>query len=164
MSGVRIEGHVPAPRAVRGALDRAAREAVRDAGRAALPVVKDAAPGGLGSAMELRVRETQHGHAAVIGPARRKRYRSGTATGAQVTRWVTHGTGIYRKGGGPKRPITGRRGVFGTMTLPGGTKVRSVKGQRPNPFVARASDRADAAARRAARAGASRAADEIGRL
>lgn len=163
MSGVRVTGKMPAPRAVRGTLDRAVRDATRDVGRAALPVVRDAAPGGLGAALELSVRQTQNGHMATIGPPRRKRYKGG-ATGAQVVRWVTRGTGIYRVGPGRKRPITSKRGVLGTMTLPGGTQVRSVKGQRPNPFVARSQDRADAAATRAARAGAGRAADQLRRL
>lgn len=164
MSGVTVTGKMPAPRAVRGVLDQAARQAVREAAAVALPIVKGEAPGGLGAAMQVTIRQTPNGHEATIGPSPRKKYKAGGATGAQVTRWVTRGTGIYRKGPGRKRPITSKRGVFGTMTLPGGVRVRSVKGQRPNPFVARAKHRADDAAERAIRRGAARAADRMRRL
>ena len=164
MSGVRVTGKMPTPRAVRGALDQAARSAVRDAGRAALPIVRDEAPGGLGSAMQATVRETPRGHSVRIAAAPRKKYGGGQATGAQVVRWVSRGTGVYRKGPGRKRPITGKRGVLGTMTLPGGVRVRSVKGQRPNPFVERAKTRADAAVKVAVRVGAQKAANRLRRL
>jgi hypothetical protein len=160
MSGVKVIGKMPTPRAVRGALDQATRDATRDTGRAVLPVVRGAAPGGLGAAIELSVRQTADGHSATIGPAKRKRYKGGV-TGARVVRWVTRGTGVYRSGLGRKRPITSKRGVLGTMTLPGGIRVRSVKGQRPNPFISRASDRATAAAKRAAHKGADHAADRL---
>jgi hypothetical protein len=149
---------MPQARAVRGALDEAARDATRDATRAVLPIVQNAAPGGLGGAMKATIRETPRGHEATIGPGR-QRYKGASA--AKVTRWVTRGTGVYRVGPGRKRPITSRRGVLAVMTLPGGTQVRSVKGQRPNPFMARAKDRADAAAERAVRQGAGRAADRL---
>lgn len=164
VSDVRVTGEMPTQRAVRGALDKATRDAARDAGRAALTIVKNEAPGGLGSAIALQVRETSDGHSATVGPPKSKRYGTGGASGAQVVRWVTRGTGIYRKGPGRKHPITSKRGVLGTMTLPGGTRVRSVKGQRPNPFMSRASDRATAAAKRAAHRGADRVADGLRRL
>jgi hypothetical protein len=163
MSDVKVTGRLPAPRAVRGALDHAARDATKAAAAAALPVVRDAAPGGLGGAMSVTMRQTQAGHVATVGPSPRKRYKGG-ASGAQVTRWVTRGTGVYRAGPGRKRPITSKRGVLGTMTLPGGIQVRSVKGQRPNPFMARAKDRADAAATRAVRSQAGHTADKLRRM
>lgn len=164
MSGARIEGKMPRPRAVRGALDQAARDTVRDVAAAVLPIVRDEAPGRLGEAMTTNIRATPGGHTATIGPSPRKRYGSGSATGAQVVRWVTRGTGLYRQGPGRKRKITGKRGVFGTMTLPGGLKVRSVRGQHANPFVARAEQRAKPAAERAMKHGAERAADTLRKL
>lgn len=155
---------MPPPRAVRGALDKAVREAAKDTAAAVLPIVRQEAPGGLGAAMTTTIRNIPDGHRATIGPSPRKRYKGGSATNAQVVRWVTRGTGVHRAGPGRKRPITSKRGVFGTMVLPGGRRVRSVKGQKPNPFVARAEDRAKDAAERAAREGAGRAAVALRKL
>ena len=163
MSGMKVTGKMPTQRAVRGVLDKATRDATKDAGKAAQMVVKNVAPGGLAAAIELQVKQTTDGHMATVGPSKNKRYKGG-ATSAQITRWVTRGTGVHRKGPGRKRPITSKRGVLGTMTLPGGIRVRSVKGQRPNPFISRASDRATAAAKRAAHKGADHAADNLRRL
>lgn len=164
MSGVRIEGKMPRPRAVRGALDKAARDTVRDVAAAVLPIVRSEAPGRLGEAMTTTVRQTPEGHTATIAASPRRRYGSSGATGAQVVRWVTRGTGLYRQGPGRKRKITSKRGVLGTMTLPGGLRVRTVKGQHSNPFVARAEQRAKGAAERAMKHGAERTADALRKL
>jgi hypothetical protein len=114
--------------------------------------------------MQGTVRKTPTGHRATVGPPRGRRYKSGDATVAQVARWVTRGTGIYRDGPGPKRPITGKHGVLRPMVLPGGRKVRSVKGQKPNAFIARAETRALVPVERALRAGAEQAARALRRL
>lgn len=151
---------MPDPRRVHATLDAALRDAARDTAATVLPVVRDAAPGGLGVALTTNVRRTAEGYRATVGPSDRKRYRGG-ATGAQVVRWVTRGTGLYRVGPGRKRKITSKRGVLGTMTLPGGRRVRTVRGQHPNPFVARAEHRARDAAKRAMQKGAERAATAL---
>lgn len=144
-------------------LDAQARASMREAARAVEPIVRQEAPGGLGQVMRPTVRKTPTGYRAVVAPPRRARYKGG-ATAAQVVRWVTRGTGLYRQGPGPKRKITSKRGVLGTMTLPGGTRVRTVRGQHPNPFVARAEQRSREPIERALREGAQRAADAMRRL
>lgn len=164
MSGARLDGKMPEPRKIMGTLDAHARTAVKAAGEAALPIVQAEAPGRLGRAFETSVRKTPTGQRVTVAPQTRKRYGSGTATGVQVVRWVTRGTGLYRQGPGRKRKITSKRGVLGTMTLPGGRVLRTVKGQHANNFVARAEPRAAAAADRAIRAGAEHAASELRRL
>jgi hypothetical protein len=164
VSGARLEGKMPEPRKIIGTIDAHARTAVKAAGEAALPIVRAEAPGRLGRAFEASVRKTPTGQRVTVAPMTRKRYGSGVATGVMVVRWVTRGTGLYRQGPGRKRKITSRRGVLGTMTLPGGRVLRTVKGQHANPFVARAEPRAAAAADRAIRADAVRAASELRRL
>jgi hypothetical protein len=155
---------MPNPQKILGTLDAHAKTAVKAAGDAALPIVRSEAPGRLGRAFESSVRRTPTGQRVTVAPSTRKRYGSGTATGVQVVRWVTRGTGLYRQGPGRKRKITGKRGVLGTMTLPGGRVLRTVKGQHANPFVARAEPRAQAAADRAIRGGAEKAATDLRRL
>lgn len=164
MSGARLEGRMPEPRKILGTLDEHARAAVKAAGDAALPIVRAEAPGRLGRAFESSVRKTPTGQRVTVAPTTRKRYGSGVATGVMVVRWVTRGTGLYRQGPGPKRKITSKRGVLGSMTLPGGRRLRTVKGQHANPFVARAEPRAAAAAGRAILGGAEHAANELRRL
>lgn len=164
MSGARLDGKMPQPRKILGTLDDHARAAVKAAGDAALPIVRAEAPGRLGRAFEASVRKTPTGQRVTVAPTTRKRYGPGVATGAMIVRWVTRGTGLYRQGPGRKRKITSKRGVLGTMTLPGGRVLRTVKGQHANPFVARAEPRAQAAADRAIREGATRAATELRRL
>lgn len=153
---------MPRPGAILGVLDANAKAALDEAAKATLPIVRQEAPGGLGGAMTASVRKTQTGYRAVIQAPRGKRY--GDARAAQVVRWVTRGTGVRRVGPGPKRPITSKRGVLGTMVLPGGRRVRTVKGQHPNPFVARAENRAQGPVERIMRQGAERAADDLKRL
>lgn len=165
MSEARLEGKVPRPTRILGVVDEHARMALRDVTQQiVLPAAREEAPGGLGQAITASVRRTPEGHRAVVQASPRKAYKGSGATGAQVVRWVTRGTGIYRRGPGPKRRITSKRGVLGTMTLPGGTRVRTVRGQRPNPFVARAEDRTRARVERAVRESARKAAAELARL
>lgn len=165
MSELRIHGHVPKPREILLTLDAQAKVALREAAtRVALPLAREEAPGGLGAALTSSVRATPSGYRATIQASPRKQYKGGRATGAKVVRWVTHGTGLYRVGPGPKRKITSRRGVLGTMVLPGGRRVRTVRGQKSNPFVARAEARARAPVERALRDGARHAAAALRRL
>lgn len=162
MSGVRMSGRMPSSRQIMGVMDAHARIAVTEAKNVVVPVVKAEAPGGLGAAMTGSVRKTPTGFRLVVQAAPRKKYRQGSATGAQVVRWVNRGTGVYRKGPGAKRRIASKTG--GPMTLPGGRAVLSVKGQKPNEFIARGKRRADPMAREQLREGARQAANELRRL
>lgn len=158
-----MTGSMPKPGQILAVLDRSAKAACTDAKAIVAPIIAAEAPGGLERALTTRVAKTPTGYKTTVQTPRGKSYKGG-ATGAQVVRWVTRGTGIYRKGAGPKRPITGKRGAFGVMVLPGGKRVRSVKGQRPNAFLARAEDRARRPVERAMHDGAKQAADALRRL
>lgn len=164
MSRARLEGSMPRPGQILGVLDVHARLALTEAKEVVLPLARAEAPGDLGDALTGSVRKTPTGYRTTVAPPTRRRYKSGEATVAQVVRWVSRGTGIHRKGPGPKRPITGRYGVLRPMVLPGGRRVRSVKGQKPNPFIARAEHRAAAPVARILHTGAQRAADTLRRL
>ncbi len=155
---------MPRPGQIMGVLDRHAKDALGDAKTIVMGLVTQEAPGGLGRAMQGSVRKTATGYRATVQPPRGKPYKGGAASVAEVARYVNRGTGIYRKGGGRKRPITGRFGILRPMTLPGGKHVRSVKGQHPNPFIARAETRAIVPASRALENGLRRAADTLRRL
>lgn len=133
---------MPRPGVILHTLDTHASEALKNASDAILPIMRHEAPGSLGTEMKSQIRKTLTGAALTVQPVVGKRYKGGPATVVQVAGWVTKGTGLYRKGPGPKKAIISRRGVLGTMTLPGGNRVRVVKGQRPNPFIDRAEDRA----------------------
>lgn len=164
MSGVKVTGSLPVPRTILGVLDEEARHAMRAAVDETRRTLASEAPGHLGEAMTGSVRKTDTGYRATVQSPRKKRYPPGEATVAQVVRWVNRGTGLLREGPGPKRRITGRRGVLRPMVLPGGRKVRSVKGQKPNPFIARTETRAEPLARHAIEDGARKAADRLRRL
>lgn len=162
MSGAHLSGRMPSPRQIMTVMDAHARLAVTEAKNVVVPVVRAEAPGGLGAAMTGSVRKTATGHRLIVQAAPRKSYGKGSATGAQVVRWVNRGTGIYRKGPGAKRRIASKSG--GPMTLPGGREVLSVKGQQPNEFIARGKRRADPMVREQLREGARQAANELRRL
>ncbi len=130
---------LPQGRTLLGIIDAEQRAGLQRAVDLTAAQVRTHAPGGLGAAYEGRVTRTPTGHRGVVQP--RRNARRGQSTAAEIARWVNRGTGVHRVGPGPKRPIRSKR-IFGTMTLPGGKKVRSVQGQRPNPFVANASARA----------------------
>lgn len=164
MSSARLEGHAPRPGQILGVLDVHAKRALTNAKDTLLPIVKTEAPGGLGAQMQGSIRKTRTGYRATVAPKTRAKYPGQDVTVVQVAGWVSTGTGIHRKGGGPKRPITSRRGVLGTMTLPGGRRVRFVKGQKPNPFIARAEDRALPVVRRVLADGLRGAARDLRRL
>jgi hypothetical protein len=164
MSGVKVTGSLPAPQRILSVLDEHAKDAMTEARDVTRTLLRAEAPGKLGEAMTGSVTKTPTGYRAQIAPPRRKRYPPGEATVAQVVRWVNRGTGIYRQGPGRKRKITSKKGVLRPMILPGGRKVRSIKGQRPNPFLARVETRIEPLVRQAVEATGSRAADRLRRL
>jgi hypothetical protein len=134
----------PRPETILTVVDTEARGALQDLKRIADDAIQSEGPKRthhLVDGFQERVTKTKTGHQLVIAPQRNKRHPSG-ATIAEIVRWTTRGTGLYREGAGGKRRIRssrhGRR-----MVLPGGRKVWSVKGQRPNDFVTRAKDRVD---------------------
>lgn len=165
MSGVKVTGSLPAPRTILGVLDDQAKRSMGEARDIARTEIHAQAPGNLGEAITGSVRKTPTGYRATVAPPRGKRYHPrGEATVAQVVRWVNSGTGLLRVGPGRKRRITGKHGVLRPMVLPGGRKVRSIRGQKPNPFIARAETKAEPLVRAAIEAGARHAADRLRRL
>lgn len=121
-----------------GAIDTEARKTMAAAAADLAPIVAREAPRGrtgkVASAMRPRVSRTATGQSLVIAPPRRPH--SGKATIAQVVRWVTRGTGLYRTGPGVKSRIRASN-PWQRLVLPGGKKVWSVRGQHPNAFVDR---------------------------
>ena len=164
MSGARMDGHMPRPGQILTALDAQAKIALTEAKEIVKPLIEQEAPGELGAAMTASTRRTATGYRTTVQAPRKKTYRGGDATVASVVRWVNKGTGIYRDGPGPKKRITGKVGRKRLLRLPGGHEVRSVRGQKPNPFIARAEIRAAGPVRVALEAGARRAADTLRKL
>lgn len=132
----------PSERAVEAMLDDQAQAAARRAGRRMGPIVSREAPRGRTGkvARELRPRVSRSGS----GHRLTVRAKRGVAHGryssvAQVVKYLTSGTGVYREGPGPKSPIRPKRRYDprAALILPGGRRVRKVKGQRPNDFIAR---------------------------
>ncbi len=163
MSRITVTGSLPSAQQLLGILDAHAKDAMTQARDIARDELRDEAPGRLGDAITGSVRKTPHGYRATVAPPRKQYHPPGEATVAQVVRWVNRGTGTRRVGPGPKKPITGKRGVLRPMVLPGGKKVRSVKGQAANPFVARAAARAEPRVRAAIEQTARHAADRLRR-
>lgn len=130
---------MPSERTLLSAIDVQARRTVDNAKQALAPIVAREVPRGrtskVAAALRPKVSRTQTGAAVTIS-APRGRVHSGQATIAEVVRWITRGTGIYRQGGGARRRIRAKR-LGRRMILPGGRAVWSVKGQRPNPFLDR---------------------------
>lgn len=158
---------LPPARTLIEAVDRAAKQTARRAAQDAVaPAVAANTPRKSGQtvkALKPRVRQTKSGVAVSVGAPRGRKHTPGTATVAEVVRWVTRGTGVHRDGPGPKLPIRskveGRR-----MVLPGGARRWSVKGQKPNPFVARIGHTAGPKVQRAFEQGARDAAAEIAKV
>lgn len=130
-----IGGRLPSPRELTADLDRHARHAAEQAASDALAVVRADAPGSFaGQSMTSSVRRTADGYQVTVEPVKKRRY---------IARFVSGGTGIY----GPKRKrIRPRKAKAFKLN---GREYSSVRGQRPNPFMARARERATAAAERA---------------
>lgn len=134
---------MPSAESLLTVMDRGAQRTMRDAKAAVDPIVSLETPrssGDLADKLRGKVTRTQTGYGLTVGVPRGARDRSG-ATLADVARWVQRGTGIHREGPGPKRRIRSKR-PLGRMTLPGGKKVRSVAGQRADPFMQRIHDKA----------------------
>lgn len=165
MSGAELTGSMPSPATILGILDEEAQRALKEAKTITVTAVDAEAPGHLGAAMTASTRKTPTGYRTTVSAPRGKKYHPpGEATVAQVVRWVNRGTGLLREGPGSKKRITSKRGVLKPMILPGGKRRRSVKGQKPNPFLPRAETRAEPEVRRAIEAGARKAADRLRRL
>ena len=135
-----IAERVPSERTLLTVVDTVARKTANDAKKAMEPVVSGTVPkhrGATAAAMRPRVSRTATGHSLTIGPARGKRHPTGP-TIAEVVRWVNKGTGLHRTGGGPKAKIHASGPFYrrGTLSVYG-RQYRSVRGQRPNPFMDR---------------------------
>lgn len=154
---------MPAERTILGVLDREARASVKAAQSEIAPIVAREVPrrsGKTAAALRPRVMRTASGASLSVGAGRA---RHGAVTVAQVVRWVNRGTGLHRTTGlsvqGARR-IRSKR-PLGRMTLPGGKKVWSVKGQRPQPFMVRIHQIAGPRVQRRFAEGARDAADAV---
>jgi hypothetical protein len=130
-AGAKVTGKAPAPSTVLSVLDIEGQKSMRSVRVYVVPVVRTMAPklsGDLAGGINGRVTKQKDGYRLQIRPSRGQ---------GKKMRWVTRGTGVYREGPGPKAPITPKR-PGGELTLPGGRKYASVKGQKPNDFMARA--------------------------
>lgn len=131
---------LPSERTILSALDAEARKTVNRAKHDIAPVVSALTPrhsGKTAAALKPRVTRTGTGVALVVAAPRGKIH-NGSTTIAQVIRYVTRGTGVYRQGPGDKGPIRGKRRFLtrGAMSVYG-REYASVQGQHPNPFIDR---------------------------
>lgn len=142
MGGVTHTGTPPDPAAMFRAADRAAREVARQAGNAALQVVRPRIPrqsGQAASQTRVRVRSDIEGHHVTVGPSKAVAWR---------VRFFEEGTGIYGRKGRPIRPRRAK-----AFRLPGGIEVAEVKGQRARHTFRDSKPAADAAFAREFEAG-----------
>lgn len=159
---------LPSEKTILTALEKEARDTVNRAKADVAPVVATQTPrhkGRLAAALAPRVTRTATGVALIVAPPR-GRLHSGTATVAQVLRFVTKGTGLFREGGGAKAVIRGKRGPSldrGAMSIYG-RWVYSVAGQRPNAFMDRIKTVGGLRVDFEYRAGAARAAKTLERV
>lgn len=166
MSPVEQFGKIPSPQSVLSVIDEGAQATMRDAQAAVAPIVTDETPrssGTLAGKLAPKVTRTATGRALTLGAARGARESRGARLN-DVMRWVQRGTGIYREGPGPKHRITAKNPLT-PMLLPNGRHpVRSVAGQRPNPFMGRIRSRAQPRVESAIEAGSDRTAEKLRRL
>lgn len=131
---------LPSATKITKAIDTGARRSLQKAQRTMKAVVAAEVPGSgaVERALQPKVQQTSTGHALHIGAPRGARHPSG-ATINQVIRWNNRGTGVRRVGPGPKNVIHSPRWFpYGAaMTLPGGAKRMTVKGQAANPYMER---------------------------
>jgi hypothetical protein len=160
---------LPPAQTLLGVIDVGARKAVALAQEEVAPVVAREVPrksGKTAAALRPRVSRTATGAALSVRAPRGKLH--GHVTIAEVVRWVNRGTGLYRTAGlyvQPARLIrSSRRPLPGRMTLPGGAKRWTVKGQHPNPFMARILSLGTPRVQSAAERGAKDAARAVERL
>lgn len=141
------------------ALDEEAQATMRRARKDIAPIVAREVPrasGRTARALRPKTSRTKTGTALTV---RAGRTRHGKATVAQVVRWVNRGTGLFRTTGtGSDGTLTGviRSPRGNAMVLPGGKRRRTVKGQRPNPFMVRINQTASPRVRRITDDGARR--------
>ena len=145
-------------------LDTAAKDAATRAAALAQQELRDEAPQGptrkLRENLVGRATKTATGYTVTVG-VKRAAMHDQNVTVAQVARWVQRGTGLRRRGPGPKAPIHAKHHRLGRrMVLPGGKRRWKVKGQHPNPFMQRAKARLDPRVADIIRDAASRAADK----
>jgi hypothetical protein len=132
-----IEKPLPPLVSYLGIFDDAARTAMVAAQKELRPIVAREAPhhsGTLARRLGPRLSKTRTGAALTVGAPRGAR--DGKVTLAELVRWTTRGTGIYREGPGPHRRIRARNPLR-RMTLPGGIKRWSVRGQHAKPYLQR---------------------------
>lgn len=149
-----------------GAIDAKARQAVTVAKQAVSPIVAHEVPkrsGKTAAALRPRISRTATGVALTVSAPRGKAH-GGQATIADVVRWVNRGTGLYRDTPGPKRQIRSSRHPPRRMTLPGGRKRWTVKGQHPNEFMARIRQLGTPRVQQAFEQGAKNAARDVERV
>jgi hypothetical protein len=155
---------LPPPATILTAIDVQARAAMEAAKVDVAALVSRETPrssGQTAAALKPRVSRTATGTGLTVGAPRGRKH--GKATVAEVMRWVNSGTGMYREGPGPKHKIRAKSPLR-RMTLPGGAKRWSVKGQRPDHFMLRIRRAGTPIVERAAEQGAQRAAREIERV
>jgi hypothetical protein len=155
----------PRPETVLTVIDLGARGSMKTAQEALRTIVASETPrvsGEVAAALRPRLSKTATGTALTVGAPRGKKHGHGTATIADVMRWLNRGTGIYREGPGPKRKIRAKNPLK-RMTLPGGAKRRSVKGQEPNPFMHRIREQGTLRVQEAAQEGAAQVARDLER-
>lgn len=147
------------PHTMLQAVDESAKAAVEAAKQPIGRIVDQETPrdkGVMERELQPRTARTPTGFKLTVA-ARRGAKESSGASLAEVIRYVTRGTGLYREGPGPKHRIRAKHPLR-RMVLPGGRKVWSVAGQHANPFVDRLEERADPVFEQVAVAGADDAA------
>ncbi len=152
----------PLPATILSVAEREARKAMSEFRLALVPIVLTQTPkrtSVMARGLRPRMSRTATGVALTVGASRGAKHDS-KATIAQVVRYVSYGTGIYRIGGGPKRLITARNPLK-RMVLPGGMRRWTVRGQHPNPFMTRIRTSAEPKAQQAMRRGGHNAAKAL---
>jgi hypothetical protein len=161
---VHVDKPPPNPATILSTLDVQARETMKVAQADVATVVSSETPHSSGEtarALAPRLSRTSTGVALLVGPPRGKRH--GNVTVAQVVRWVTHGTGELREGPGPKRRIRAKNPLR-RLKVGRGVARYSVKGQRPDHFMARIEQRGTPRVEAAAERGAQNAARALERV
>jgi hypothetical protein len=141
-------------------IDTGARKAMTAARDDIAPIVSRETPrssGRTAAALRPKVSRTSTGAALVVGAPRGKRH--GNVTVAEVVQFVNKGTGLY----GYKHRRIRAKNKLRRMTLPGGQKRWSVRGQKPNPFMLRIRDAGTPRVQAAAEAGATETARAVER-
>ena len=161
---VHVDKPPPNPATILSTLDSQARETMKVAQADVATVVSSETPhssGETAAALRPRITRTSTGVALLVGPPRGKRH--GKVTVAQVVRWVSRGTGIYREGPGPKHRIRAKNPLR-RMKVGRGVERYSVKGQRPDHFMDRIELRGTPRVEAAAQRGAENAARALERV